>query len=127
MSVKFVNFLKSRIIFILVLLFLYVYKQTFHISHVLAHISKRKSCFNVKSSTYYFHVKTKILEHFQICISVPLSDVPRFVRAIAHLERLDLITTGNTSSKCIYIIDNESMYVINWWIQMYHIGWSRLR
>ena len=37
-----------------------------------AHISKRKTCFNVKSSTYYFHVKKKILADFQICIGVPL-------------------------------------------------------
>ena len=29
-------------------------------------------CFNVKSSTYCFHMKTKILADFQICISVPL-------------------------------------------------------
>ena len=27
----------------------------------------------MKSSTYYFHVKTKILANFQICISVPLT------------------------------------------------------
>ena len=33
---------------------------------------KSKSCFNVKSSTYYFHVKTKILADFQICINVAL-------------------------------------------------------
>ena len=26
----------------------------------------------MKSSTYYFHIKTKILADFQICISVPL-------------------------------------------------------
>ena len=26
----------------------------------------------MKSSTYYFHMKTKILADFQICISVPL-------------------------------------------------------
>ena len=26
----------------------------------------------MKSSTYYFHMKTKILANFQICISVPL-------------------------------------------------------
>ena len=32
-----------------------------------------KTCFNVKSSTYYFHMKTKILADFQICISVPLN------------------------------------------------------
>ena len=42
-----------------------------HISN--AHISRRKRCFNVKSSTYYFHVKTKILADFQFCISVSLT------------------------------------------------------
>ena len=38
-----------------------------------ANISKSKKYFNVKSSTYYFHMKTKILADFQICISVPLT------------------------------------------------------
>ena len=43
-------------------------------SHVSsAHISKSKMCFNVKSSTYYFHIMMKILTDFQICINVPLS------------------------------------------------------
>ena len=28
-------------------------------------------CFNVKSLTYYFHVKTTMLVDFQICIIVP--------------------------------------------------------
>ena len=40
-----------------------------HISR--AHISKCKCSFNVKSTTYYFHVKTKILADFQIWITVP--------------------------------------------------------
>ena len=45
-----------------------------YLSHIsLAHISKSKRCFNVKSSRYYFHVKTKILVNFQIRISVPLT------------------------------------------------------
>ena len=43
-------------------------------SHTLrAHISKSKRCFNMKSSTHYFHLKTKALADFQICISIPLS------------------------------------------------------
>ena len=37
------------------------------------HISKSKRCFNVKSPTYYFHIKTNGMANFQICISVPLS------------------------------------------------------
>ena len=53
-------------------MFLNVCKHTFHISHV--RISpKSKRCFNVKSSTYYFHMKDTILSDFQICISLPLN------------------------------------------------------
>ena len=50
---------------------MFVNKLFSHISR--AHISKIKRCFNVKSSTYNFYMKTKILEDFEICISVPLS------------------------------------------------------
>ena len=49
-----------------------------HISPV--YISKSKNCFNVKCSTYYFHLKTKILADFQICISAPLT-VPRRINS----------------------------------------------
>ena len=46
-------------------MFLNVSKQNFsHTSR--AHISKRKRCFDVKSSTYYFHMKTKISTDFHI-------------------------------------------------------------
>ena len=34
-----------------------------------------KRCFNMKSSTYCFHMKTKILAKFQICISRTLRNV----------------------------------------------------
>ena len=37
------------------------------------HISKSQRRFNVKSSKYYFHMKTKIMAVFQISISVPLN------------------------------------------------------
>ena len=51
-------------------------------SHILrAHIWKSKRCFNVKSSTNYFQMTTKILAAFQICISVPL----RFFRVLTHV------------------------------------------
>ena len=62
-------------------MFLNVYKQTFHISHVRIS-QKSKMCFNMKSSAYYFHMKTKLLTDFQICISVPLT-VFLFVIAVA--------------------------------------------
>ena len=41
-------------------------------TYLTSHISKSKRCLNVKSSTYFFQMKTGILEDFQICISVPL-------------------------------------------------------
>ena len=37
-----------------------------------ARITKSIKVFNVKSPTYYFHMKMKVLVDFQICISVPL-------------------------------------------------------
>ena len=33
----------------------------------------------MKSLTYYFHIKTKVLADFQICISVPLRLFPLVV------------------------------------------------
>ena len=62
-------FLKKWANFYFILLFLNICQQILHVSR--AHISKRKMCFNVKSSIYYFHVKAKILADFKICISVP--------------------------------------------------------
>ena len=98
LRVKFVNLLKSRRIFNIFfciiarifistlnnvndnnLLFFNVCKQS-HFSHIFSHfshISKSKRCFNVKSSTY-FHMKTKILLDFQICVSAPLRIVAKF-------------------------------------------------
>ena len=68
---KFVNFLKSRLIFNMLSECL----ETNFSHNLVAHISKSKKCFNVKFSTYYFHMKTKIFTDFQICISVPLINV----------------------------------------------------
>ena len=39
----------------------------------ISFISKSKRYFSMKSSTYYFHIKTKVLTDFQICIRVPLN------------------------------------------------------
>ena len=64
------KFLKSRLIFILFHCFWMFVNKLF--TYPYAHISKCQGCFNVKSSTYYFHVKRKIFVDFQIFISVPL-------------------------------------------------------
>ena len=39
----------------------------------------------MKSSTYYFRMKTKILADFQICISVPLSSLRNSILGILYL------------------------------------------
>ena len=40
-----------------------------------AYISERKRCFSVKSPTHHFHLETKILADFQICISISSKEV----------------------------------------------------
>ena len=56
---KFVHFLKSRLIFNIFCCF------------CVCSISKCRRCFNVKSLTYCFHMKMKLLTDLQIFISVP--------------------------------------------------------
>ena len=46
-------------------------------------MSKSKMYFNMKSSTYYFHMKTKISAEFQICISVHLKFIVRFLKLVS--------------------------------------------
>ena len=69
------------ILIILELFALEVCKFFKFFTYIRAHISKSKRCFNVKSSANYFHMTTKILADFQICISVTL----RFFRVLAHI------------------------------------------
>ena len=47
-----------------------------------AHISKNKRYLNVKTSTYYFQMKKKILADFQICISVTLKELRNCISRI---------------------------------------------
>ena len=54
-----------------------------------AHISKSKRRFNLKSPTYYFHMKTKMLADFQICISEPLSVAQCFQVRIVWNSKFD--------------------------------------
>ena len=66
----FVNLLKGTLIFNIFHCFWMFVKKFFTFS--LAHISKSKKYFNVKYSTYYFHMEPKMWADFQICISAPL-------------------------------------------------------
>ena len=104
---SFANFLKSRLIFNIY----YFWMLTFHISHVRAHVSQSKRCFNVKSSTYYFPMKTKILADFQIFISVPFmsSLSTSAFKAIRSLStgKLD---TSNSFVKALYYFFSVWIY-----------------
>ena len=67
---KFVFFLKSRLIFKMFFCFcMFVNK---HFINTSAYISKSKRHHNAKTSAYYFYVRTKIPSNFHICIGVPL-------------------------------------------------------
>ena len=63
-----------------------------------------KRCFNVKSSSYYFHMKTKILADSQICISVTLSSrrsirVHEYLTGCILLLQVHVIRDGYRSSR----------------------------
>ena len=68
LPMKFVNFLKSRTIFNIFYCFWMFVNKLF----TYLRCAYLRKCFNVKSSTRYFNMKTKILADFQICISLPL-------------------------------------------------------
>ena len=70
LPVKFVNFLKSRLIFILSYYFSMLVNKLF--TYLTCVCLKTYKVFLMWISSTYFHVKTKILADFQICISVPL-------------------------------------------------------
>ena len=63
-----------------------------------AHISKSKRCFIMKSSTYYFHMKTKILTHFQICISVPFSNTEAELKKTLLIKKMCILIENEYSS-----------------------------
>ena len=59
-----------------------------------------KRCFDVKSSTYYFPMDTKILEDFQVCISVSLSTLFKVgFLSVVYLEIANLVQLG-ISNRC---------------------------
>ena len=67
-----------------------------------AHISKSKRCFDVKASTYYFHIKTNILPDFQICISVLL--IIYSLNALLSIRISELTLFTRNKSKNVRIV-----------------------
>ena len=100
LSVKFVSFLKSRLIFNAFFCFWMFLTNFQYISR--KHISKSKRFFNVKSSTYYFHMETGILTDFHICISVPLTLKQIFCKTKTFFKKLEyrfLVETTKIENK----------------------------
>ena len=99
--------LKKQANFQHILLFLNAYKQVFYISR--AYTSKSKSCFNMKSSTYYFHMKAKILADFQICISVPLMFLFQFKNLQQFLKHPLISRWTNYCSQILTKVHHEHL------------------
>ena len=57
----------------------------------------------MKSSTYYFHMKTKILANIQICINVPLKKDHNF-----NIQNIcSLLTSYLNIYQCLYFYKNQ--------------------
>ena len=105
---------KNFALLTLIVLFLNVCKQTFRIIS-RAHISKSKRCFNVKSSTYYFYIKTRISADFQIWISVPLKFLCRTILPISwiYLQMIFLVFVYYCQvCKSYWYVKTHSFYII---------------
>ena len=75
---KFVNF-NGRLIPLL----LNVCKLTFHIPHVRA--TQKIKVVLMRNLQHYFHMKTKILADFQVCVSVPLKTYYKRAQRVQNL------------------------------------------
>ena len=100
LPVKFVNLLKRRLIFNM-LLFLNVCKQTFHTSHM--HMSQKVKgvlTWNLQ------HIIFKILADFQICSSVPLILISmRSVKKPGKFECIIKVNTLHGLVKTTYLVN----------------------
>ena len=62
----------------------------------------------MKSLTYYFHIKTKVLADFQICISVPLTTRPHNLLMMCIFKCIYLLMTNKLkSSELKYLCVND--------------------
>ena len=86
---KFVFFLKSRLIFKIFYCFcMFVYK--YFINTGGWYVSKSKRYYNAKPSAYYFYMRMKTPLDFGICISVPLRYLNFCLNFFGHVrKRLD--------------------------------------
>ena len=74
-------------------MFLNVCKNIFHISHVrTSHIVKdSKRCFNMKSSTYYFHIKTDIGRFLKYALAYLYINNSVYILIILEITRFSIV------------------------------------
>ena len=88
----------------------------------------------MKSSTYYFHLKTKILTDFQICISVPLKPLNNFMRVewFSHVKCFYIFYSLNVFHVLMFSyrlnIFKCSIFFAGWVLSAFHVlnsflGW----
>ena len=79
---------------------------------------KSEQCYNVKSSTYYFYMKTKILAGIHICVRVPLAlcNIRQFHRifkySLIFLLSFDIYYSIKVIPKMIYLTRGTSGYFL---------------
>ena len=97
---KFINFLKSRLIFnIFYCFWMFVNKLFTYITYITLRISQKvKDVLMWNLQTYYFHIKANTIADFQICINVPLrkilktANLPPFtIRLINHIYNITFV------------------------------------
>ena len=71
------------------------------------HISKSKMCFNVKSSTYYFHMKTKMLSDVQICVPLKVVSATLLLVCFTSLKESTFET-----SKTVFYFTSKALFVL---------------
>ena len=71
------------------------------------HISKSKMCFNVKSSTYYFHMKTKMLSDVQICVPLKVVSATLLLVCFSSLKESTFET-----SKTVFYFTSKALFVL---------------
>ena len=78
-----------------------------------------KMCFDVKSSTYHFHMTTKMLADFQICISAPLKQIFWKKKTIFKKLEYHFLVEKTKIEKASFPCKTEISEArqIKWWLQ----------
>ena len=80
-----------------------------------AHILKSKRYFNVKSSTYYFHIKKKIMVDFHICIAAHNLAKLFLLKACNSIYKFDIVFLSETYLDSSILHDDSNLKIPGIW------------